>query len=140
MHAKYITVRPAPAHARDQINQRIQHIRKLCQQVSLFLSPSRFLREQFVTFGVPPEKIIFLECGLPPLVSHTDDVHQTVMPPLRQASGQAPIGIQGNQSRTSGSSAWIPSFAGKTKSELKQQPLGFGYIGVVDPVKGIRLM
>ena len=34
------------------------HIRALCEAVSLFLAPSRFLREQFVAFGVPEEKIL----------------------------------------------------------------------------------
>jgi glycosyltransferase involved in cell wall biosynthesis len=72
------------------------HVRDLCRQVSLFLAPSQFLREQFLSFGVPAEKIVFSECGLPPLETTNGRV------------------------RTS------------------QAPLIFGYIGVVDPVKGIH--
>ena len=98
-HAKYVATYPAPLHAREQINRRMQHIRELCQQVSLFLSPSRFLREQFLAFGIPPEKIIFSECGLPPV---------------------------------------IPVEAGMTNAKPNHQRLIFGYIGVVDPVKGIH--
>jgi glycosyltransferase involved in cell wall biosynthesis len=89
--------------------------------VSLFLSPSRFLREQFISFGVPPEKIIFSECGLPPLVFRSDDEHHIVMPtPSGTGTG----------------------CAGMTETRRPQKdrngPLVFGYIGVVDPVKGIH--
>ena len=80
LHAKYIVVRPAPLRAREQVSQRMTHIRVVCNQVSLFLSPSRFLRKQFISFGVPPEKIIFSECGLPPLVFRPDDEHHIATP------------------------------------------------------------
>jgi len=139
LHAKYVAVRPAPPHAREQISQRMRHIRGLCQQVSLFLSPSQFLRGQFIAFGIPPEKIIFSECGLPPLVlNKNDDEHQSATPaPLVPGSCRG-AGIRDNRSRTSASSSWIPAKAGMTKSEPDQRPVVFGYIGVVDPVKGVH--
>ena len=90
--------------ARQQIQARMAHIRALCQSVSLFLAPSRFLREQFVAFGIPPEKILFHECGL-----QTD----TIQP--------APKARVPHKNRSS-------------------RPLVFGYIGVVDPVKGVHLL
>ncbi len=122
-YAKYVAFRPAPAHAREQIHQRMQHIRELCQHVSLFLAPSRFLREQFIAFGIPPEKIVFSECGLPPLAfdsTVTDGMARLPYPhpsPLPKGEG---------------------SSVGVTKDESRQKPLVFGYIGVVDPVKGIH--
>ena len=67
-------------------------------------APSRFLREQFVAFGIPPEKILFHECGL-----QTD----TLRPAPKALAPQ----------RTRG-----------------KRPLVFGYIGVVDPVKGVQLL
>jgi glycosyltransferase involved in cell wall biosynthesis len=73
-------------------------VREVCREVSLFLAPSRFLREQFLAFGIPPEKIVFAECGVPPL--------ETTAAPSRPAAG----------------------------------PVVFGYIGVVDPVKGVHLL
>jgi glycosyltransferase involved in cell wall biosynthesis len=137
-HAKYAAVRPTPPQAREQIRQRMHHIRELCQQVSLFLAPSRFLRERFITFGVPAEKIVFSECGLPPLVFNSDDEHQTVTPAQPVPGFHRGVGIQGNQPQASSSSPWIPAFAGMTRPEPAHRPLIFGYIGVVDPVKGIH--
>ena len=84
--------------ARQQIQARMAHIRALCASVSLFLAPSHFLREQFVAFGLPEERILFHECGL-----QTDAIRPA------------------------------PRAAGK-------RPLVFGYIGVVDPVKGVHLL
>jgi glycosyltransferase involved in cell wall biosynthesis len=84
--------------AAQRIRQRMDHVRAMCQQISLFLAPSRFLREQFLAFGIPPEKIVFAECGLP---------EQPHLPAERQ---------------------------------MNPQRLIFGYIGVVDPVKGIHLL
>jgi len=97
-HAKYVAVRPPSAQAQQHIHRRMTHVREVCQEVSLFLAPSRFLREQFLTFGLPVEKIIFAECGLPPIE-------------IRNG-----------------------------KKKPSDAPLIFGYIGVVDPVKGVHLL
>ncbi len=90
--------------AQQQIQARMSHIRALCASVSLFLAPSRFLREQFVAFGIPPEKILFHECGL-----QTDAI---------QPAPKAPV----------------------PRKNRDKRPLTFGYIGVVDPVKGVHLL
>ena len=90
--------------ARQQIQARMAHIRALCESVALFLAPSRFLREQFVAFGIPPEKILFHECGL-----QTDTI---------QPAPKARVPHKNRSSRS----------------------LVFGYIGVVDPVKGVHLL
>ena len=90
--------------AQQQIQARMAHIRALCASVSLFLAPSRFLREQFVAFGIPPEKILFHECGL-----QTDAI---------RPAPKAPV----------------------PRKNRDKRPLIFGYIGVVDPVKGVHLL
>jgi glycosyltransferase involved in cell wall biosynthesis len=95
-YAKYSALRPPPADAREQIARRVAHIREVCKAVSLFLAPSQFLREQFLAFGITPEKVIFAECGLPPVT-------------LQNGRKRQPA-----------------------------DPIIFGYIGVVDPVKGIH--
>jgi len=97
-HGQYIAARPPSPQALQQIHQRMAHVREVCQDVSLFLAPSRFLRDQFLAFGIPAEKIVFAECGLPPL--------EITVTERRQAAS----------------------------------PLVFGYIGVVDPVKGVHLL
>ena len=95
--ARSATRAVSPA-AQDQVRARMAHVRELCKSVALFLAPSRFLRQQFVAFGIPEEQIVFHECGL-----------QTTH--LRAAEKTAPKGR-----------------------------LSFGYIGVVDPVKGVDLL
>ncbi len=97
-HGKYAAARPPTAQAIQQIQKRMQHIREVCREVTLFLSPSHFLRKQFLDFGIPPEKIVFSECGLP----------------------EQPI----------------PS----ERRKMDPHRLIFGYIGVVDPVKGIHIL
>ncbi len=96
VYAKYVTHRRPSAEACLQIAQRMAHIREICKAVSLFLAPSQFLREQFLAFGIPSEKILFAECGLPPMM------------------------LQNGRKRQ------------------PHDPVIFGYIGVVDPVKGVH--
>lgn len=96
LYAKYTALRPPSAEACRQITQRMAHIHEVCAAVSLFLAPSRFLREQFLAFGIPAEKILFSEYGMSPMLLHN------------------------GKPRHSGA------------------PVVFGYIGVVDPVKGIH--
>jgi glycosyltransferase involved in cell wall biosynthesis len=96
VYAKYITLRPPPADAREQIARRIAHIHEMCAAVSLFLAPSQFLRKQFLAFGIPAEKLLFSEYGMSPMRLHNGKVRQAGTPVI------------------------------------------FGYIGVVDPVKGIH--
>ena len=97
-YGRYVAARTPTPEALEQIRQRMAHVREICQVVTLFLAPSRFLREQFLHFGIPPEKIIFTACGLPSLEIKGGDARQ------------------------------------------KTAPLTFGYIGVVDPVKGVHLL
>ncbi len=97
-YGQYTVSRSASRAAQQQVQARMAHIRELCESISLFLAPSRFLREQFVAFGVPEEKILFHECGL-----QTESIR-----PAQKAR--------------------------------VQKPLIFGYIGVVDPVKGVHLL
>ncbi len=98
LHGRYTVRRPPAGHAVQQIQQRMAHVHDVCRKVALFLAPSRFLRQQFVAFGIPPHKILFSECGLP------DHRYPAV---------------------------------GKKEPGA---PLVFGYIGVVDPVKGVHLL
>lgn len=97
-HGSYVAGRSPSVHAEQRIRQRMDHVRAMCQHIALFLAPSRFLREQFLAFGIPPEKIEFAECGLPEQ----------------------------------------PDLA--TGRRMNSQRLVFGYIGVVDPVKGVHLL
>jgi glycosyltransferase involved in cell wall biosynthesis len=97
--------------------------------VALFFAPSRFLREQFLAFGIPPEKIVFSECGLPPLIQTEKETEIEKKTGARVHKGEE----QGGFCLSSPS-----SLEEMTKLVPRPRRLIFGYIGVVDPVKGIH--
>lgn len=45
------------------IRARMTHVREVCAAVDLFLSPSQFLRKQFIAFGIPADKILYSPNG-----------------------------------------------------------------------------
>ncbi len=45
------------------IEERVQYMHRLCTEVDLFISPSRFLRQKFIDFGIPEERISFIPYG-----------------------------------------------------------------------------
>ena len=58
----------ARAFAREQdalrqIHEREAHMRAICSEVDRFISPSHFLRDRFVEFGLPPAKIVVSDNG-----------------------------------------------------------------------------
>lgn len=50
-------------HALAEVRTRMAHVREVCAVVDLFLSPSRFLREQFLAFGLSADKVLFSPNG-----------------------------------------------------------------------------
>ena len=61
-----------------------------------------------------------LHSGL--VLSHFEfEGFRTVVPALRLRSGQAPVGIQGEQAAACGYSAWMPAFAGMTQHSSTPQ-------------------
>ena len=63
--ARRITARSfaGEVDALDQIHEREAHMRSICSQVDRFVSPSHFLRDRFVDFGLPREKIVVSDNG-----------------------------------------------------------------------------
>jgi glycosyltransferase involved in cell wall biosynthesis len=47
----------------EQVRTRTAHILEMCALVDRFVSPSRFLRERYVEFGIPAEKIAVHDYG-----------------------------------------------------------------------------
>jgi glycosyltransferase involved in cell wall biosynthesis len=45
------------------VRTRMAHVREVCAAIDLFLSPSQFLRAQFLAFGLPPNKVLFSPNG-----------------------------------------------------------------------------
>jgi glycosyltransferase involved in cell wall biosynthesis len=49
--------------ALSQIHERSRHVKEMCELVDLFISPSQFLRENFIEYGIPARKILFSKYG-----------------------------------------------------------------------------
>ena len=47
----------------EQVRARMQHVRDVCSTVDAFVSPSRFLKERFVDFGIPEDRIVYSTLG-----------------------------------------------------------------------------
>lgn len=47
----------SPDEARALVRARMEHVVEMCGAVDRFLAPSRFLRDRFVEFGIPEERI-----------------------------------------------------------------------------------
>ena len=54
----------SPGEAEKQERRRLAHMREVCAEVTHFLAPSRFIRDQFVQFGVAPERITVAANGV----------------------------------------------------------------------------
>jgi glycosyltransferase involved in cell wall biosynthesis len=50
-------------YAFGQIRRRLTAVQEALKTVDVFIAPSRFLRDRFCEFGVPPEKIRYLDNG-----------------------------------------------------------------------------
>lgn len=49
--------------ALEQIKKRVKHMQRVIAEVDMFISPSKFLREKFIKFGIPENKIKFCRYG-----------------------------------------------------------------------------
>jgi glycosyltransferase involved in cell wall biosynthesis len=60
-----LAVRPFASEeaARAAIAARTDHVRAICAEVDRFVSPSRFLRDRFVAWGLPAERIAVIDNG-----------------------------------------------------------------------------
>ncbi len=47
----------------NEIQKRTEHIRNVCSLIDRFVSPSMFMKEKFVAFGIPEDKIAYLDNG-----------------------------------------------------------------------------
>jgi glycosyltransferase involved in cell wall biosynthesis len=41
----------------------MKHMRDICRNIDLFIAPSRFLKDKFLAFGVPAERLVFSDNG-----------------------------------------------------------------------------
>lgn len=58
---------PQKASLRNQAERRRREALELFNAADLFVAPSRFLRDKFIEYGMPPEKIVFSDYGIAPV-------------------------------------------------------------------------
>lgn len=54
-----------PARRMTAVARRLERIREACRGVSLFLAPSPFLRDKMIEFGIPEDRIVLSDYGMP---------------------------------------------------------------------------
>ena len=63
--------------------RRTEHMRDVCRQVTHFLAPSEYIREQFIRFGVSPDRITHAPLGFEDERSADRSTEQVADAPLR---------------------------------------------------------
>jgi rhamnosyltransferase len=59
----YLMIRGGKARIK-KIKERNTYILNTLKEIDLLIAPSNFLREKYINFGIPPEKIIFSDYGM----------------------------------------------------------------------------
>jgi glycosyltransferase involved in cell wall biosynthesis len=67
----------------DAIRRRLEHALRACEDVDLFVAPSRSLADEFTRLGVPAAKLRVSDYGVPPMGAH----------PARARPAGAPLAI-----------------------------------------------
>lgn len=100
---------------------RKRYIQTFFEDVDLFLSPSQFLADRFMDWGIAPEKIAVLEN----------------MPPAKDGAGggAAPVSVPSLPKRATRAGAKL---ADGPAPEMR--PLRFGFFGQMSPLKGIKVL
>lgn len=62
-YKRYISCTLSSQKALEQIRKRNECVKEICGLVDLFIAPSKFLRQKFIDFGIPEEKILFSQYG-----------------------------------------------------------------------------
>lgn len=90
----------------EQVQRRLQRVLDACRQVDLFISPSPFLKDILVEFGLPAERVLVSDNGL-----RTD----LVMPFRRRSSEALRFGYVGTLAPHKGVHVLLEAFQGLAK-------------------------
>lgn len=122
---------------------RKRYIQTFFEDIDLFVSPSQFLADRFIDWGLPAEKLVVLE-NMPP-----------EKPASEAAAGAAPLagmsaapqaaargGVKRPVAAASGKAAGAqqPAVTSKASSVPESRPLRFGFFGQMSPLKGINVL
>ena len=111
LNKAYLMIRGNKAKIK-QIEKRNKYLLKILKEIDLLISPSNFLREKYINFGVPPERIIFSDYGM-----NTNIVKKS----QRSPSDKLIFGFMGTFMPTKGVHVLIDAFVNvpEDKAELK---------------------
>jgi glycosyltransferase involved in cell wall biosynthesis len=125
---------------------RKRYIQTFFDDVDLFVSPSQFLADRFIDWGLAPDKLVVLE-NMPPAQNHDTAaeavaaVPQAAVPlavtaPSAARRGVSKATLAAGQGRAAprGKSAMTVTPAGESR------PLRFGFFGQMSPLKGIKVL
>lgn len=120
--------------ALEQIRAREAHMHAICSQVDRFISPSRFLRDRFVEFGLPASKIVVSANGF--------DLSRWRKSPQRERRTGAPLRVAylGTWIPTKGVHVLIEAFRGLDPERAVLDVHGYAvpYDGVDDYAADLR--
>jgi GT2 family glycosyltransferase/glycosyltransferase involved in cell wall biosynthesis len=115
------TMTTSATEAGDQQRKRIAHMRELCGEITQFIAPSRFMRDRFVRFGVPGDRITVSPYGV-------------VASPVSGRETTQSFGVSGF--RPTGSvDAWTGSAASNQNRRLR-----LGFLGTLMVSKGAHVL
>jgi len=120
---------------------RKRYIQTFFDDVDLFVSPSQFLSDRFIDWGLTPNKLVVLE-NMPPAQNHhslSTDVppgSQTPVPPA--VPGPSVIGRDASTAAPRRVAARVKGGAVAAAGESRR--LRFGFFGQMSPLKGIKVL
>jgi hypothetical protein len=115
---------------------RKRYIQTFLGDVDLFLTPSQFLANRYIAWGLPAEKILVLENmppqmhGLEPAQAASRLAAETLFGNTPQAGPTGQTGKRGGKSVTQ-----VPQF-----DDAAPRKLRFGFFGQMSPLKGIAIL
>ncbi|MCQ8279312.1 glycosyltransferase family 4 protein [Acetobacteraceae bacterium KSS8] len=133
-----------PQHGERDFFLRKRYLQMFFEDVDLFISPSRFLAERFMAWGLPEEKLAVLE-NMPPERSGSPFAAEWD----RRAMSGAP---QAEAPQTPPKPVAMPMFSGGTRFVAAEtgagskkrpsavRPLKIGFFGQMSPLKGITVL
>jgi glycosyltransferase involved in cell wall biosynthesis len=121
--------------ALEQIRHRTQDVHSMFEHVNRFISPSRFLGDRFVDFGIDPSKIDILEYGYDLRRANSD-----ARPTRSPGDGPVRVAYLGTWIPTKGVHVLIEAFAGIEPSQAILDVYGYapGYEGHEDYESRLR--
>ena len=121
---------------------RKRYIQTFFADIDLFVSPSQFLADRFIDWGLPPEKLVVLE-NMPPVAPEA----ASPLAPQPEALPAPPEAMAGRDVKrlvapapAKTAAARKGAVAAMAPGVPESRPLRFGFFGQMSPLKGISVL